>query len=66
MPLFLCLLYSGLRSWFAIFCDFTKGKLSLLIFYLKVFPVADLLWSEYYYNIFLLRVLVFLLHIFLI
>ena len=51
MPLFLCLLYSGLRSWFAIFCDFTKGKLSLLIFYLKMFPVADILWSESYYNL---------------
>uniref|UniRef100_A0A2N9G0T5 Uncharacterized protein n=1 Tax=Fagus sylvatica TaxID=28930 RepID=A0A2N9G0T5_FAGSY len=25
MPLFLSLLYSGLRSWFAIFCDYTKG-----------------------------------------
>ncbi|KAK4597650.1 hypothetical protein RGQ29_015254 [Quercus rubra] len=53
MPLFLCLLYSGLRSWFAIFCDFTKGLLFhttgviLAIIFPILFSIIRLLFSSH-------------------
>ncbi|KAE8023656.1 hypothetical protein FH972_009328 [Carpinus fangiana] len=53
MPFFLCLLYSGSRSWFAIFCDFTRGMLFhasgiiLAIIVPVLFSILRLLFSRY-------------------
>ncbi|KAG2706640.1 hypothetical protein I3760_05G113100 [Carya illinoinensis] len=51
VPFILCFLYSGLRSWFAIFCDFTRGMLFhfagiiLAIIFPILFSILRLLFS---------------------
>ncbi|XP_062157148.1 uncharacterized protein LOC133864743 isoform X2 [Alnus glutinosa] len=53
MPFFLCLLYSGSRSWFAIFCDFMRGMLFhatgiiLAIIIPILFSILRLLFSRF-------------------